>query len=207
MAFLAFGTNIRKEDYNTIRNMIKLVSLETVDIFDLKTYEPTAKPEDIVFLFGKRAEMLCKNLQCKVKLLFPDIDRLSRDLGELEDRKTAKEQLLKFKEILENGALNNVTLDSKTENKIETINEEAIPDPTQLQALEQMLFKKGIESWTGVTKDGKKIKLTKEPETSTADINLTFIEFYNLRRFMEVFDIKETKIVYKPMATYHKTNT
>lgn len=205
MAFLAFGTNIRKEDYNTIRNMMKLVAPDTIEIFDVRVHEATAKSEDIVFIFGKRAEMFCKNLQCKAKLIFPDIDRLSRDLGESEIRQNAKEQLLKFRETLESGALNNLTHNTVYDTQV--ITEDMIPDFTQLQALEQTLDKQKIDSWIGLTKNGKKIKLTKNPETNTADINLTFAEFYNLRKFMEVFDIKETKIVYKPLATYHKTNS
>lgn len=201
MAFLAFGTNIRKEDYNTIRNMMKLVASESIEIFDVRVHEALAKPEDIIFVFGKRAEMFCKDLQCKAKLIFPDIDRLSRDLGESEMRQQAKEQLLKFRETLESGVLNNNTVFNT-----QVITEEMIPDFTQLQALEQIINKKGIDSWIGLTKNGKKIKLSKNPETNTADINLTFAEFYNLQKFMEVFDIKETKIVYKPLASNHKTN-
>jgi hypothetical protein len=206
MKFKAYGINIRKEDYETIRGMMKLVASEIIDIYDLKSYELDIRYDDIVFVFGNKAEKLSKNIDCKAKLIFPDVDRLSKDVGDPEERQLAKEKLLLLKQAIENGSLEK-KLVIVNEKQSETVTVEAIPDFTQLQALDQILQKKGIESWIGTSKNGKTVKLTKEPETNSADINMTFTEFYNLRKFMEVFNIKETKIVYKPIASDNKSDT
>jgi hypothetical protein len=179
MSFKAFGKNIRKEDYNTIKKMVKLVTLDTVDIFDLLSIRMNVQHDDVIFVFGTAAEKESEGKTCKARLVFPEIEKLSSDLGEKELRYLALKQLLEFKDALDNA-------------------EDQISEYTQMQTLETHLRKKGTQSWEGTTSAGRKIRITLDPEESTADIHLTFAELYNLRKFMEVFDVKETKIVYKP---------
>jgi hypothetical protein len=199
MKIKAFGTNLRKEDTNTIKAMIKMVTLDIVDIYDLKSFEPNINHDDVVFLFGHRAQILCKDKQCIAKFEFPEIDKLSKEYGDPEERQLAKKKLLEIKNLFETSDFN-----KPVEKNVEVVDEKVYPDPTQLQVLEQAIKKRNIESWIGITKDGRKIKVTQEPEMNSADINITFTEFYNLRRFMDTFNIKETKIVYKPAANNTK---
>lgn len=208
MAFKAYGKSIRKKDYDLIRKMASVVTPEPIDIYDLMSYEMNLDPSDIVFLYGHAAQKMAQNKKCLSKLAFPEPEKLERGpLGEEEQRQYALNKLLSFKNAYESGFVQESKSEQNTTEKTETtITEDHMLDQTQLQLLEKHIKESGTESWIGTTKNGKVIKLTPQPIKGPEDINMTFAEFYNLRKFMEVFGLKETKIVYKPSAS-RKDNT
>lgn len=197
MSCKAYGMNLQESDYTLIRKAVAIVTKDPVDIYDLRSYEIESTSSDILFLFGNRAQRLSAGKLCYAKALLPEVEKLSKEYGTEEDRQEAYELLVKFKARLENK-----TTDEPSENRVETIKEDLITEPE----LAKPKIKE-LQYWEGKNKDGRLVRLSKEQETSTADINLTFQEFETLRGFMEVFNIKETKIVYKPSTTIRKNPT
>lgn len=192
--FKAYAINLQETDYQLIRRVVAIVTKEPVDVLDLRSYEIESTDNDVLFLFGRRAHTLGRDKKCKFKAELPEVEKLTKEYGTDEDRQETYDFLVKFKARLENK-----TTDQPTENRSETIKEDLITEPELAKTKIREL-----EYWEGKNKEGRLIRLSKEPETSTADINLTFQEFETLRGFMEVFGIKETKIVYKPSSHIRK---
>lgn len=197
MIFKAYAINLLKSDFILIKDIVSTVTKENVEIFDLRSYEIESTADDVLFLFGRRAHILGHEKKCKMMIELPEVDKLSKDYGTEEDRKEAYEQLIKFKARLENQQLNKLIDDNS-----HVVGEDLITEPE----LDKGKIK-DLTYWEGKNKEGKLIRISKKPEVSTADINLTFKEFETLRDFMEVFGIKETKIVYKPSTTIWKNST
>lgn len=194
--FKAYAMNLQENDYSLIKKIVSVVTKEQVDVIDLRSYSMETTEEDILFLFGRRAHMLGIDKKCKYKAELPEVEKLSKDYGTEEDREETFNFLTKFKQRIENP-----DKEQTTDLKSETIQDDLITEPK----LAKTKIKE-LQYWEGKNKEGRLIRLSKEQETSTADINLTFQEFEMLRGFMEVFGIKETKIVYKPSASIRKNS-
>lgn len=190
MKFKAYAFNFDDEARETIKGACKLVTNEIVDIIDLQTKDIESDGDDILFLFGEKAVKASVGKSYLAKLELTEVEKLVAKIGDPEERKAAKKQLLEFRGMLESFR------DKAVQN---TKVEADVPAEGHVSQAPQTLDNM-VKSWSGVTRDGKTIKLTEEPEGNTADINLTFEEFTALSRFMEVFGVKETKIVYKPSA-------
>lgn len=194
MNYKAYAMNLQESDFALIKKIVSIVTKEIVDVYDLRSYEIQSTEDDILFLFGRRAHILGRDKKCRLKAELPEVEKLTKEYGTEEDRQETFDFLVKFKARIENK-----TTDQPNETNIESIQEDLIAEPE----LAKPKIKE-LQYWEGKNKDGRLIRLSKEQETSTADINLTFQEFEMLRGFMEVFNIKETKIVYKPSSTIRR---
>jgi hypothetical protein len=201
MKVKAYGLNFQEEDIVIIRKMGKIITQQPIDIFDLGTYQIESSEEDVLLLFGYKANKDSEGKKFLGKLEFPEIDKLAQKHGDPEERKAANKKLRAFREKLDSKSFQDT--EQKTNIRTDVLTEAQLPKASQIQSLEDQIKQKQIDSWIGETREGKRIKLTQESETDTADVNLTFAEFMALNRFMEVFGVKETKIVYKPSASNH----
>lgn len=210
-SFKGFGFNLRVEDNNLIQSMFKVVTDEIPEIYDLRSYEAEElAPNDIVFLYGKRAVKTYENISCASKIIFPDITRLDATFGDQQERANAYQTLLQLKDKIENDRLLN-GVEEKLPVKVEqkTITKKMLPklSSERVLELETTLKKQGIASWTGETEDGRKIRLTIDPEDSDADIDMTFKELYALKTCIEVLQVKEMNIAYKPTSSTNKNSS
>jgi hypothetical protein len=193
MAHIAYGINLSKNEVEIIRQMIALVTDEPADVYDLRSYQPISTEGDILFLYGDRAIGDCGKLPHRVKLEFPDVSRLVAGFGDEEERELAHQKLLDFKAAIAD------TQDSAVERTV--IPEESLPPISTSQALGHLkvaLSHENVEAWEGVTKNGKKFRITLVPEESDADIRLTFVELYMIRAAMDTLQVEELEIVHKP---------
>lgn len=196
MKIRAYGYNLNKDEYELVRKMIKVVTETPGDIIDLRSYEIKIGPTDVLFLFGPKA-ILAGAKHNGQKLEFPDISRLMPGSGDPEERQEAFKRLVQFKETIKKNVQQ-----SPIQN-VHKLTKDTLPaelTAEKIQTLEAILRSKGSEEWIGKTLDGKTIRITVNPETSSADINLTFSELYAVRIAMETFKLKEFEIVYKATA-------
>lgn len=200
MRFVAYGFNLNTDNHDLIRQMIGLVGEDAVDIYDLQNYEATHTPEDVVFFFGEHWRVAdAREKPCRVKIDFPDVDRLASDYGDEAERELAYEKLLKLKGALSSGDPSGAS-ECAEERQVNVIKEESLPDLTSQQVLQQLeaaMEQQGVQAWEGVTKDGLKARLSLEPEDGTADVNLTFAELFFIRAAMETLKIREFELVPK----------
>lgn len=196
MKFIAVGMNIRPEDYDTIRNMVHVVTNETPEIYDMRCYEinHTTSDDMVFFAFGSRAAKFLNNTNA---IHLGEVEKYSKDLGDPEEKRHAFKLLKQFKE----------ELDKKdVELQREKVDTKRITKEDVISISVDSGFKPELQEWSGTTSDGRLIRVSKSSEVEKADINLTIDEFKDLTKFMEVFDIKETKIVYKPNALSSQNN-
>ena len=188
--FKAFGSNIRKEDYETIRKMAKVVTHENVEIVDICSYEVTTRIDDIIMCFGTRAWTILQSSHMKLVVQFPDVTLLSSDYGDPVEREKAYNTLLDMRakvEALEHGA-------SAKHVEI-TAADLAAVTCTDLSALEADLRRRGIDSWLCTASDGRLIRITLESEPSSTDVSLTFRELYALKAAMEALHLEKVEFV------------
>ncbi len=85
---------------------------------------------------------------------------------------------------------------------IEINTESALKDPvpdlelSDLKILESTLKEKKVNKWLTTTTNGKTVQISIVPESTEADINITFCELYALKIAMDALDIKEFTVVY-----------
>lgn len=195
--YKAYGYNLRKEDYEIINKIGKVLTDELIHIFDLKSFEPDIQPEDILLIFGQHSvnqleELLCtiskeKWLELKVPI------RYDLEWGDPEDIEIAYNEVLEFKEYLDNRPLDSVQQDSTKQQ----FTEESLPGltSTEVRDLESTLLERGVLYWEGETVDGKSVRISRKPEGSTADINLTFSELYAIKIAMETLQVTKLEVV------------
>ena len=192
--FKAYGFNLRIEDYDLIKRMGKIVTSELIHIFDLKSFDPDVSGEDTLIIYGQHAKNLlstgCKPLHY---LLLKEPIRYDDNLGSSEDKQTAQELLLSLKESIDKIGGKEVQIELENV----SFTDESLPSLTsdQVKDLEASLLKQGVLYWEGLTKDGKKIRLTRKPENSTADVNMTFVELYAVRSVMETLQVTSLEVV------------
>jgi len=202
MGFVAFGYNLREEDYDLIRKMFQVVTDGPADVYDLQSYDPCATSQDIVFFFGSnRAINAAKENDYKLKIEFPDPIELDATLGDDDLRDIAWKKLKKLKEFLEEET------DTQLERKAETQNPEindlpAISTDKILQQLKVAMAQRGIQSFKCMTQDGREIVLTVEPQKCDADFCMTFAELFALKMAQEVLHVKEFELVPKPGSSW-----
>jgi len=178
---IAYGYRLTKQDKQLISQMIKIVSSDKYEIYDLHTYTVTDTNEDTVFVFGNKAKELCTNIQSKYKLEFPDVNELSPAQRNTSRRKEIYEKLLRFK--------NNIISYNDTNT---VISSESLPPVNFTTILAQS---NSIKIIHGITKNGQSFAITKDVQSKNADINLTFSELCIIRAAMDLFKVEELNIV------------
>lgn len=200
MSFLAFGYNLRKEDYDLIVKMVKVVTDTPVEIYDLASYEADILEKDIVFFFGEnRAVTAAKQANCRLKVEFPDAVELDAAFGNEDLREMAWEKLKEVKRLLATAKEQERAADIP---KIVADDLPAISSDKILQQLRVAMSKQGIESFRCITKDGREIVLTVEPQKCDAEFCMTFAELYALKLAQEVLHVKEFELVPKPGSSW-----
>lgn len=198
MKFKAYGDGLRQEDYETIKKVGRQLTEEVIDIFDLDGHIIESDREDVLLLFGRKAIQASEGKTYLARLELPDVLDLDKDFGSPEHRKIARAAIKKVK-----GLLGSKSFDEKIE-QIAKVNSEILTEVHTPKASKTLEGSKEIEAVVGETSDGKVVKITHEPEMNTADVNMTFTEFRELSKFMEIFGVKEPKIVYKPSSSSRK---
>ena len=195
----AFGVTISEVDEQTIKNMAMFLGMQ-VEIYDLKCYDPEINPEDIILLFGYNAEQVCGNFNCKYMAKFPDVSLLNPSLNNVEAREIAFNELKRLKIDIDNNRPNRTENRIITKKSITTIKREELPDLNMAEILKKFretFDKRNNEAWICTTSEGKKIRITINPEESSADIDLTFIELYLLRAAIDALKVQELEIVHR----------
>jgi hypothetical protein len=198
MNILGIGCGLQKEDYITSHKIIRSIfpDLKTDDqkTIDLISYKLDLDGVDIVFAYGAKAKRNFEtygklSIQC---LELPDFKKLE-PLPENElIRKETWRKLKEFRERVESG----IVLAPAQKINLET---RELPDfnGAQLKALAESLRLKGISFWKGKTKSGKSIIIADNAMPSTsADIVLTFAEFYTLKSMTELLGLEQVEFVY-----------
>lgn len=211
MKVKAYGAGLYEREQDLIRNMARLITKDPPEIIDINCFEPEDDPDSIFFVYGSRSIKKTEALRCRARLHFPDTGKLIEGIGEAEQRQHALDKLLEFKELLDTGNTEDLNLaepKKEVQQPKTLVTEESLPNLTagQVKAIEATLRDKGEKAWVGTTQDGRTIRLTAQPEESTADIDMTFAELYSIRGLMEAFRVKELEIVYKPTATGRKSS-
>ena len=189
MTFKAYSSGIEQRDFELIRKIIKVIPEETPVIKDLTFYDINLEDtkDSFVFLFGKKASNLSKEITAKKIIYLPETKLLHSDTGSDEKRKEVFDLLLEFKETL-------LIQPKKEIKKIkDPVSEITISD---LKILEETLKEKGVEKWMTTSSTGKTIQISVSPEESETDINITFSELYALKMAMEILDIKEFSVIH-----------
>lgn len=214
MKLKAIGYNLTTGEKEIIRSMAKVLTSTPVEIVDVQSFVAGEEidPDDILLVYGQRSLREVGSIGCRARLEFPELYKLEKTQDEchFDERQEAFDKLLKFKKMLDSDQQEDLDLADDTEDQQTTkISEESLPNLTadQVQTLEANLRKQGQTAWTGTTNDGRTIRLTVQPEESTADVDMTFAELYCIRGLMEAFRVKELEIVYKPTAASRKSNT
>ena len=190
MTYKAYSLGIEQKDFELIRKIIKIITEETPVVKDLTFYDIKLEETkgSVVFLFGKKASILAKDIAAKKILYLPETKDLHHDGGSYHKRKEVFDLLTEFKETV----------------LIEPIKEEVltlkdpIPEITisDLKILEETLKEKNITKWMTTSVTGKTIQITSTPQEGKTDINITFSELYSLKIAMDVLDIKEFSIIH-----------
>ena len=204
--FKAFGRSLTKEDKKLINNMATVITNENIEIYDLNSYELNINPDDTVLLFGAMAVKLAENIECAGKATFPEPKRLNKNTAQYDEnlRQAAFDRLTQLKKLLSEKVSS-----PEPQGTVKILSKEHLSDPNLVLKVVQEFSKQEPQTWKGITKGGKTIKLSnsyKEDNKNDADINMTFSEFLTLKWFMDVFGVMETSIVYKPNTNKENNN-
>jgi hypothetical protein len=210
MKFKAFAYSIDANQYTTIRKMIQFLTEEEPEIIDLRSFEPEISKDDLVLVYGIKAQRRLEKNKCLLKVEFPEPYKLGKTaLGNETDRKSAWEKLIQLKNTLDSGNMEAISKASFENQKTLNLTEE-LPSKltaTNIKELERQQKEQGKTHWSGWTTNGKSIRVTVEPEKSEADINITFAELYAVMGLKEVFRVKELEIVCKSSHITETNNT
>lgn len=206
-----FGSSL---DYNQMLVVEKIKNFmgEECEVIDLSSFEPEINEDDVVIVFGRKAQRRTENMKSRFRIELPAPFQLDATLGASEEtREETFRKLQELKQALDSGAnkdIPNTTSCPKT-NKTLNLTEELPPQLTTIavQELEKQQRAQGLIHWSGRTVDGRTIRVTVEPEENSADINLTFAELYAVIGLKEAFRVKELEIVHKPSTTTRESST
>ena len=210
MSFKAFGFNLTDEHVKLITAMLANITSETVTVFDIRCFEPEVEPADIIIAYGVQAQRRLDKVKCRARIGFPGPDRLDMTHGDPEEIKLAQQKLMKFRDKLDLDTTQAVHTEEDTILKQHLNLTEELPTiltASDVKTLEEQQIKQGKTHWTGVTSDGRTVRVTVEPEEKTADINLTFAELHAVMGLKDTLRVKELEIVYKPSAITRKSST
>ena len=163
---------------------------------DLASFDlPDITTEDVVIAYGDKAKKLLPSINARIKIDLPALQELDATYGVKEVREVTFEKLKKIKESLDKPA----PVAEKIPEPVTKLTVESTPANLKSADILHMLCKalKDKKDWTGVTQDGKTIRLTVEPEKGKADINMTFAELYMLRLAIETLKVKSFEIITK----------
>lgn len=205
-----FGYNLTQDNVNLIRRMVGTFTKPDfpVDIKDIRCNKVETSNSDIVVIYGVQAQRKLKDYPFKYKIEFPDPERLDTISGSKEDIEQAKQKIIKFRKLLDSddiGLLDSIT-EAEEEFSPESLKLTTEDLPANLTAsdvkkLEAHCSQKNIEAWVATTTNGRKIRITLEPQESSADVNMTFAELHAVIGLTEILRVKELEIVYKPSLT------
>jgi len=185
MKLSAIAFNLKKNHYDIIQRISENVLYRPIEVIDLKSFTPFFNGNDAVLIFGARGKKYFrKNSNCHQYLELPEITELEKTDDNEGVRERIWEQLLSFKETLDNNQI---------------ITAEALLDLSadNILALEASLKAKGLNEWFGRTKKGETVCLSllpAEEKKNKADIVLTFAELYAIRVAMDVLEVEEIVI-------------
>ncbi len=189
--FKAYSVGLQERDFELIRKITRVVTTDHVSVKDLRYYD--IKLEDtknnILFIFGSKASRLAQDIEAKQVVHLPEISTLHASTGIDEQRLEALKKLNLLKAILETD-----TIEINTESALK----DPVPDLelSDLKILESTLKEKKVNKWLTTTTNGKTVQISIVPESTEADINITFCELYALKIAMDALDIKEFTVVY-----------
>lgn len=209
MTFKAFGFNLTDSHTTLIRRMLKNITDETIEIIDLRCFPPNIESTDKVIAYGLKAQRFLQDIKCKTKVGFPDPDKLDVAHGDPEEIRLAQEKLIQFRDMLDSNIKEEVrTLENTILKQSLNLTEEFPLNLTapNVRQLEEQQLKQGKIHWTGITMNGKSIRITIEPEDKTADINITFAELYAVIGLRDTLRVQELEFVYKPSVATGKSS-
>jgi hypothetical protein len=189
--FKAYSVGLQERDFELIRKITRVVTTDHVSVKDLRYYD--IKLEDtknnILFIFGSKASRLAQDIEAKQVVHLPEISTLHASTGIDEQRLEALKKLNLLKTILETDTI---------EINTESVLKDPVPDLelSDLKILESTLKEKKVNKWLTTTTNGKTVQISIVPESTEADINITFCELYTLKIAMDTLDIKEFTVVY-----------
>jgi len=193
MQVLLVGYNISESEKVTLDKIGKYLT-DTYKIVDLMSYDLSSTTQDVLVVFGGRANRLSIKSSHMFREEFPEPCYLSATSGNEEERQVAAERLKQIKRRLSLP----VSDQMKKEQTKYIIKPEDLPDLTTTEILGQLqttLVRQEAKEWLGWSKNGKTVRLTVEPEEGNADINLTFAELFTLRTAMDILQVNEVEIV------------
>lgn len=185
------GFKINKDELQTLKNIQKYIGHDT-KIVDIQSFEPITTDEDILIIFGKKAKRQTNNLPAKKVIYLGEVSKLHSELGELAERQIARDKLDQLKkELSDNNKIVNSSINIDTSD---------LPEVSLVDTLNHFRYANNKEKdyvWTLNMKNGKVIRVSLEPETSNADINMTFQELIALKVAIDTLGIQGVEIVYR----------
>ncbi len=189
--FKAYSVGLQERDFELIRKITKVVTTDHVSVKDLRYYDIKLEDtkDNILFIFGSKASRLAQDIEAKQVVHLPEISTLHANTGIDEQRLEALKKLNLLKTILETDTI---------ETNTKSVLKDPVPDLelSDLKILESTLKEKKINKWLTTTTNGKTVQISIVPESTEADINITFCELYTLKIAMDTLDIKEFTVVY-----------
>jgi hypothetical protein len=190
MTVYLIGYNLAESE-RTILTKIGTFVAEKYKIVDLMSYDLRTTNQDVLLVFGHRANRLTASLSCLTKIEFAEPCYLANTPDNEERRVETLRRLEELKKKL--------SLDvTETKTPLVKYNEQDLPNLTTQDILLQLrvaMHKTDQQEWLGWTSNGKTIRLTIEPAESTADINMTFAELFALKTTMDILQVKEVEVI------------
>ena len=213
-----FGYGLDEQQFERLEGVkgwiVRSLPLEcqSVEIEDLRSFDPEADNKDVIILFGKKAIQKASKLTPRFKLELSEVYKLEPSFnGSEQYRQETFDKINKLLQQLRSGLNNDlpktepVQQTDKTLNLTEELPKELTTGVTKI--LEKQQIEQGVTHWQGSTVDGRTIRVTVEPEKDTADINITFAELHAVMGLKEAFRVKELEFVYKPSNSTREDST
>ena len=189
--FKAYSVGLQERDFELIRKITKIITIDHVSIKDLRYYDIKLEDteDNILFIFGAKASRLAQDTKAKQIVHLPEISTLHANTGIKDKREEAFKKLNLLKAILDTDII---------EMNTESILKDPVPDLelSDLKILESTLKEKKVDKWLTTTANGRTVQISIAPQSTEADINITFCELYALKIAMDTLDIKEFTVVY-----------